>query len=322
MGRPLKKKFFGSPATGGLQLVLAHVWLEDSVAAETGYYIVRQVGTGRYQVTNGTKVGVVKLVDALPDAPGEGTIEITVFGSEIREYAKKIHNRTVVTFDGNTYKWSTTAASEEGQANLPFELFMSSEDEADSVEAIVGAANGAAIRTLILANEDEYLTSDYQIKFTAIETHGGGRQLAVGNGVAQWIDIFGAPATIQGIRDMIEFHTDIEYNKDGLIVAADSATSATKLDTALKQWLPLVYADRVKMINDLKASSVEAAQELGADLEVEAMTVAFRKLYEVFQTGADTKSIAQSMYAYRQAQSGKKFNGITKIIAAINGALA
>lgn len=121
MGRPLQKKFFGNPEGTGMQLVLSYVWLAGSTEAEEGYYVVRQVGTGRYQVTNGTNTGVVKLVDALPTAPGEGVIVITPFGATQKEFARTIHNRTVRTFDGNTYKWSAEAAVEEGQADLPFE---------------------------------------------------------------------------------------------------------------------------------------------------------------------------------------------------------
>ena len=127
MGRPLKKSFFGSPATGGKQLVLSWVWLEGSTEAEQGYWIIRQVGTARYQVTNGTKTGVVKLVDAMPDAPGEGVIEVHPFGG-ITEYASKIHNRTVVTFDGNTYAWSSASATEEGQADFVFETWPEPEE--------------------------------------------------------------------------------------------------------------------------------------------------------------------------------------------------
>lgn len=141
MGRPLKKSFFGSPSTGGKQLVLSHVWLEDSTAAETGFWIIRQVGTGRYQVTNGTKVGVVKLVDALPVAAGEGTIEINVFGSSVREYASKIFNRTVKTFDGNSYKWSAETATEVGQADFTFETW--EEEEVEAEEITVSAVAGA-----------------------------------------------------------------------------------------------------------------------------------------------------------------------------------
>lgn len=149
MGRPLKKSFFGSPATGGKQLVLSWVWLADSTEAEQGYWIIRQVGTGRYQVTNGTKTGVVKLVDALPDAPGEGVIEVHPFEG-VTEYASKIFNRTVKTFDGNSYKWSADPATEEGYADFTFDTWEEEEEEviftitAEAFEGGIGFDNNGA----------------------------------------------------------------------------------------------------------------------------------------------------------------------------------
>ncbi len=321
MGRPLKKSFFGSPSTGGKQLVLSHVWLEDSTAAETGFWIIRQVGTGRYQVTNGTKVGVVKLVDALPVAAGEGTIEINVFGSSVREYASKIFNRTVKTFDGNSYKWSAETATEVGQADLPFEFFLSEEEETDFV-AEINAGDSAAILTLITENPAEFFTSDAQAKFEVIETVGEGRKTAVANGVAQWIEIFGEFTSIAQARDTIEFHTNTEYNKGQLILAADGATTANKLDAALKQWIPVVLTDRVNLIQTLKASEVQAAKDLGVSLETEAMTVSFKALNDVFVSGTGTKNISADIFAARNAYSNGKFFGVTRMIEAINNALA
>lgn len=118
MGRPLNKKFFGDPEKGGLQMVLSYVWLDDSTEAETGFWIVRQLGTGRYQVTNGDRTGAVRLVDHTPAVAGEGSILVYPFGSDEPEFARKIHNRSVVTWSNNTYKWSVDAADEDGQANF------------------------------------------------------------------------------------------------------------------------------------------------------------------------------------------------------------
>ena len=128
MGRPLKKKFFGSPEQGGMQMVLSYVWMDDSSEPEQGFYIVRQVGTGRYQVTDGSRVGVVRLVGETPSAPGEGAILVYPFEGE-PEYAKKIHNRTVVTHSGNTYKWSVESATETGQADFILDTWEEPEGE-------------------------------------------------------------------------------------------------------------------------------------------------------------------------------------------------
>lgn len=121
MGRPLNKRYLGDPAKPGRQVVLTSVWLEGMVGPESGFYIMRQIGTGRYQVTNGTLVGAVRLIDGEPLEAGKACLEVVPFGGEGSiEYARVIHNRSVKTWDGNNYRWSTEAAVAEGEADLPF----------------------------------------------------------------------------------------------------------------------------------------------------------------------------------------------------------
>lgn len=118
MGRPLNKKYLGDPAKTGKQVVLTSAWIAGEVGPATGFYITRQVGTGRYQVSNGTVTGVVRLVAAGTLAVGEAHLEVTPFGGAPVEYARMIHNRSVKTWDSNVYKWSVEAATELGQADL------------------------------------------------------------------------------------------------------------------------------------------------------------------------------------------------------------
>lgn len=116
MGRPLKKSFFGNPANPGAQIFLNSARISGQSAA-AGYYIVRQVGTGRYQVTNGTLTGVVRLVAAGALQEGEAHVIVKPFGGA-DEYAKVIHNRSVKTWAGKSYAWSTNAATVAGQADI------------------------------------------------------------------------------------------------------------------------------------------------------------------------------------------------------------
>ena len=117
MGRPLKKSFFGSPATAGAQVVLSSARIAGQSAA-AGYYIVRQVGTGRFQVTNGTLTGVVRLVAAGTLQEGEAHCIVKPFGGA-DEYARVIHNRSVKTWSGNRYTWAAgLAATAAGQATV------------------------------------------------------------------------------------------------------------------------------------------------------------------------------------------------------------
>lgn len=120
MGRPLNKKYFGSPALPGSQIVLNSAWIPGESAAINDCYIVKQVGTGRYLVKNGTKSGVVRLVQGVPAKAGEGQLIVKPHGGGTDESAKMVHSRTVKTWEGKVYSWSAAAASATGQATMRF----------------------------------------------------------------------------------------------------------------------------------------------------------------------------------------------------------
>ena len=119
MGRPLQKKFFGDPARPGSQIVLNSAWLPGESAAINDCYIVKQVGTGRYLVTDGTKSGVVRLVAAAPAKAGEGQLVVNKFGGGT-EAVKVIHNRTIKTWSGASFAWSLAAAAKTGEVTMRF----------------------------------------------------------------------------------------------------------------------------------------------------------------------------------------------------------
>lgn len=86
MGRPLKKNLFGTGP--GLQIILTSAWPIGAPGPGTNYYIVKQIGTSKYVVTNGTHTGVIKLVNGevasvYGDSAGSGvsSIELTSGGS-------------------------------------------------------------------------------------------------------------------------------------------------------------------------------------------------------------------------------------------------
>lgn len=171
MGRPLNKKFFGSPEKGGLQMVLSYVWLDDSTGPEEGFWVVRQLGTGRYQVTDGDRVGAVRIVGYTPTQAGEGAILVFPFGAEDPEYARKIHNRSVVTWSNNTYKWFTEAADEDGQADFildtwedPLEVGEEPEPEFVAILNSVGFEGGVGYFDNIGSLNDEFgLFADFTV---------------------------------------------------------------------------------------------------------------------------------------------------------------
>lgn len=122
MVKPLNPRNFGNPEKEGKQICFSKVWLSDSTAAESGYYVLRQVGWNKYEVTNDVKVGVVSLVAGEPTKAGEGSVEVTAFGEADVKYAVSIQAHLVKTSDGNIYGWSGEEATKEGYADLPLDV--------------------------------------------------------------------------------------------------------------------------------------------------------------------------------------------------------
>jgi len=125
MGRPLKNIFFGGTEAGqdnpGIQLSIASAFIPGAPAiSSTPIVIIRQVGTGRYQVTDGTYIGVVRLVGTATANPGDANLVVTPYGGGPTELARVVLDRTVKTWSDNVYDWSINAATQVGQANLPF----------------------------------------------------------------------------------------------------------------------------------------------------------------------------------------------------------
>jgi hypothetical protein len=114
MGRPLDKVWFGQPTSNFDKITISFY---ASGALRSGW-IVEQVATGEYIVTNGTYTARIELVNHTPAAEGEGAITVTPYGSSA-EHAKNILSHRVKTFEGGNYKWGKTPAAHTGEANIP-----------------------------------------------------------------------------------------------------------------------------------------------------------------------------------------------------------
>ena len=79
MGKPLNKKFFGDPSADGEQLSV-NVWFTGEGSSETGW-IVRQRGTGIYEITNGVLTERLKLQNGAPIAGGQASMQVGPFGT-------------------------------------------------------------------------------------------------------------------------------------------------------------------------------------------------------------------------------------------------
>lgn len=143
MGRPLNKRYFGEPSGGNFKLVPSLVWIEGKLAAETGFYITKQTGTGRYIVSNGVDSGEVTLVEGAPTGPGQATIVVKPIGGS-DEYARIVYSRTVSTFEGNNYAWSLDPADVLGEADIPVVEEIPTNPSGDPL-TITAAASGTMI---------------------------------------------------------------------------------------------------------------------------------------------------------------------------------
>lgn len=79
MGKPLNKRYFGDPSGAGDQLSV-NVWFTGEGSAETGW-IVRQRGTGIFEITNGSLTERLKLQNGDPTAGGQAAMEVNPFGT-------------------------------------------------------------------------------------------------------------------------------------------------------------------------------------------------------------------------------------------------
>lgn len=317
MGRPLKKKFFGQPESGQKILTLNSVVLDETTGPETGYWIVRQVGTGRYQVTNGTTVGVVRLVGTPAALPGEANIIVKPFG-KADEYARVIFNRTVSTWAGVNWMWSVVPATEEGQADLPLVDSIGPSDE-DLVEEINDATTGAEIVDLIKENPTRFMDAATAEVFEELTP--SSRQTAVGDGVAEWAQIYGPYTDMAALQAAVLLHTETEAHKQALIVGADNATTVAALKASYEATVPVVAADRLNMINDLRASAVPAAITRADELDVEDFTITFQDFAEMIANDEVTDAMYQYILDGRNALSSGKFFGTARMLPIIAEAL-
>jgi hypothetical protein len=108
MGRPVKKVWLGNTSGTGQQIQCTAYVPGDS-GSSTAYF-TRQVGTGRFIANNGTYSGTVQLTNNDVSAAGYAKVTVTPYGGGT-EYARKINDNTVITWQGNSYTWYPTGTS-------------------------------------------------------------------------------------------------------------------------------------------------------------------------------------------------------------------
>ena len=125
MGRPIQKKWFGTPVTPGSNHIKVNgvKWADGTTSTDA--YIVKQTGDRAYLVSNGTtKSEIVFLVNATATGqlnPSECYILATPFGGSARPCEKIAQYRlSLFMADGtiDDFSWSTIPAVKVGEADL------------------------------------------------------------------------------------------------------------------------------------------------------------------------------------------------------------
>ena len=115
MGRPLNKRFFGAPTTGGSEI---KVQFHNGTASVNGY-IVKQLGSKKFRCTDGVIEKDCFLVDkaAAAIAAGEMSIVIKDDGGTVRQ-VNKIAGRKMTMDTNATIGWNFSVATDDGAAQI------------------------------------------------------------------------------------------------------------------------------------------------------------------------------------------------------------
>jgi len=116
MGRPLNKRFFGPPTAGGDEIKV-QFW--DGSASVNGW-IVKQLGSKKFRVTDGTTTADCFLVDKVTgdiDTDGEMTITVKDDAGNAKQVTK-IAGRKVTLDTGESIAWNFSDATDDDAVEM------------------------------------------------------------------------------------------------------------------------------------------------------------------------------------------------------------
>lgn len=105
MGRPINKRYIGNTTTSGQQVAATAFFGGDSQTRLS--YISAQKGTNTYEMVSvdGLHNGLVQLVPGnVALLEGQANVTVTNYDNVV-EFAEKITNQMVYTWEGNEYQW-------------------------------------------------------------------------------------------------------------------------------------------------------------------------------------------------------------------------
>jgi hypothetical protein len=115
MGRPINKRYLGTPTVAGDEI---KVQFHNGTASVPGW-IVKQLAARRFRCTDGTDVVDCKLVDKASAALLEGEMSITVLDDTgAPKQVTKISGRKVTVDTGESVKWNFSDAVDDGAVEM------------------------------------------------------------------------------------------------------------------------------------------------------------------------------------------------------------
>ena len=106
MGRPVNKRYFGSPSTGATPGDNIRITAKLTGESVGDGFIVKQKGTKKFQVTVGSTTQICTVVNKAAGDLADGEMTLSGFTSSTTVRIAKLYNRTARDFSGNRYKWS------------------------------------------------------------------------------------------------------------------------------------------------------------------------------------------------------------------------
>jgi hypothetical protein len=133
MGRPINKRFFGTPTAGGNEI---KVRFRATGEAETNGWIVKQLGSKKFRCTDGTDTEDCTLADKAQGtlAVGDMTITVKDDGGTARQVTK-IAGRKVTLDTGESIAWNFSDDNADGAVEMEEAGTDDSFTDADDFEA-------------------------------------------------------------------------------------------------------------------------------------------------------------------------------------------
>jgi hypothetical protein len=108
MGRPLNKRYFGTPTAGGDEI---KVQFHNGTSSVPGW-IVKQLGSKKFRCTDGTATQDCVLTDAAAAALTAGQMSITVDDGGTARQVTKIAAHMVTMDNGSRINWDFTGTGD------------------------------------------------------------------------------------------------------------------------------------------------------------------------------------------------------------------